>query len=73
MIPHVPGLRHIFSHYRTYRGLVVDLWGVMHNGQALFPAAISALRGCACRRAAHHAAISMRRAVKLPALKGCSA
>lgn len=27
-----------------YKGLVVDLWGVMHNGKALFPQAIEALR-----------------------------
>ncbi len=27
-----------------YRGLVVDLWGVMHNGKALFKEAVAALR-----------------------------
>ena len=27
-----------------YDGLVVDLWGVMHNGQALFPEAVAALQ-----------------------------
>ena len=26
-----------------YRGLIVDLWGVMHNGEALFPEALDAL------------------------------
>ena len=28
----------------TYEGLVVDLWGVMHNGKTLFPNALAALK-----------------------------
>ena len=43
MSTHVTGLSQIFTEHRPYRGLVVDLWGVMHNGKALFPRAVAAL------------------------------
>ena len=39
----VSGLHEVFVDHRPYKGLVVDLWGVMHNGKALFPPAIAAL------------------------------
>ncbi|MAW53445.1 MAG: hypothetical protein CME01_11520 [Geminicoccus sp.] len=39
----VTGLNHLIDHH-GYRGLIVDLWGVMHNGKALFPDAVEALR-----------------------------
>ena len=34
-----------------YRGLIVDLWGVMHNGEALFPEALDALMQARARGA----------------------
>ena len=39
----VTGLNHLIDHH-GYRGLIVDLWGVMHNGKTLFPEAVEALR-----------------------------
>ena len=36
----ISGLTEIID---AYDGLVVDLWGVMHNGKALFPQAVAAL------------------------------
>ena len=39
----VSGLNQLIDE-RRYRGLIVDLWGVMHNGKALFPEAVEALR-----------------------------
>ena len=37
---HIEGLDQVLH---RYDGLVVDLWGVMHNGKALFPQAVAAL------------------------------
>jgi len=39
----VTGLNQLLDEHR-YRGLIVDLWGVMHNGKAFFPEALEALR-----------------------------
>ena len=37
--PKVTGLNQLLDEHR-YRGLIVDLWGVMHNGKAFFPEAL---------------------------------
>ena len=39
----VTGLGQILADHKSYKGLVVDLWGVMHNGKTLFPSAVAAL------------------------------
>ena len=41
MTKYISGLSHIDA---PYDGLVVDLWGVMHNGKALFEPAVEALK-----------------------------
>lgn len=39
----VTGLNQLLDEH-GYRGLIVDLWGVMHDGKTLFPEAVEALR-----------------------------
>ncbi|MGB0784699.1 MAG: TIGR01459 family HAD-type hydrolase [Alphaproteobacteria bacterium] len=41
MTQFVEGLNQVID---GYDGLIVDLWGVMHNGESLFPEAIAALK-----------------------------
>ncbi len=41
MTCHIEGLAAVLP---RYDGLVVDLWGVMHNGEGLFPEAVQALK-----------------------------
>lgn len=43
MTHQISGLSDILDSHRRYKGLVVDLWGVMHNGKALFARAVKAL------------------------------
>ena len=43
MTTQVAGLGQILADHKPYSGLVVDLWGVMHNGKTLFPSAVKAL------------------------------
>ena len=43
MIKSISGLASIIA---DYDGLLVDMWGVMHNGGKIFPAALNAVKRC---------------------------
>ncbi len=42
--PHVPLIEGFAPLANQYKGLICDLWGVVHNGQEAFPAACEALK-----------------------------